>query len=309
MSETSDTMAGPIEAPAEAKKRPVCGIVRPIAASDDVYTESHWVDVHNVVAAAASKAGYELRLVSEGGTGIIVADIIEHLYYDPITICDVSGRNPNVMFELGMRVTFEKPIIIIKDDVTPFSFDITPIKHLVYRRDLRMPSMISFQAELTEAIIGTMKAAESEHYKHYLQQFGPIDATQLGSRQIDVSTIVEGMDEMRRSISAINSKIDSRNLAVRRVSKTANSSTYELSNSSPDGVVFNIDIDRNMEVEVARAVSGTKFHVQVGISDRGATRTSMSAIAFPAGIYTVSEIMTAILNAARSVDPSAQITL
>ena len=92
MPEIADSKGGSINATDEPKPRPVCGIVRPIAAMDEVYTESHWVDVHNVVASAAKSAGFDLRLVSEGGNGIIVADIIEHLYYDPITICDVSGK-------------------------------------------------------------------------------------------------------------------------------------------------------------------------------------------------------------------------
>jgi len=38
-------------------------------------------------------------------------------------VCDISGRNPNVMFELGLRLAFDKPAIIIKDEITPYSFD------------------------------------------------------------------------------------------------------------------------------------------------------------------------------------------
>jgi hypothetical protein len=152
---------------------PTCGIIRPIAAMADGYTESHWLDIHNIVAKSARDANFHLRLVSEGGTGIIVADIIDHIYNDELVICDVSGRNPNVMFELGMRVTFEKPVIIIKDDSTPFSFDITPIRHLEYRRDLRMPSMVAFQTDLSAAIRDTMEASKTDKYRHYLQQLGP----------------------------------------------------------------------------------------------------------------------------------------
>jgi hypothetical protein len=32
-------------------------------------------------------------------------------------------KNPNVMFELGMRLAFDKPAIIIKDNRTNYSFD------------------------------------------------------------------------------------------------------------------------------------------------------------------------------------------
>jgi hypothetical protein len=48
------------------------------------------------------------------------------------------------MFELGMRLAFDKPTIVIKDDVTKFNFDTSPIKHLQYRRDLRYMDMVKW---------------------------------------------------------------------------------------------------------------------------------------------------------------------
>ena len=49
--------------------------------------------------------------------------IVQNLYLNPIVVCDVSGKNANVMFELGLRLAFDKPTIIIKDDKTDYSFD------------------------------------------------------------------------------------------------------------------------------------------------------------------------------------------
>jgi hypothetical protein len=60
-------------------------------------------------------------------------------------IGDVSCKNPNVMFELGMRLAFDKPTIIIKDDQTSYSFDISPIQNLEYPRDLRFNKIIDFK--------------------------------------------------------------------------------------------------------------------------------------------------------------------
>ncbi len=57
----------------------------------------------------------------------------------PIVVCDISARNANVMFELGMRLAFDKPTVIIKDERTPYSFDISSIEHLDYPSDLRYP--------------------------------------------------------------------------------------------------------------------------------------------------------------------------
>jgi hypothetical protein len=58
--------------------------------------------------------------------------IVQNIYDNEMVICDVSAKNPNVMFELGMRLAFDKPAIIIKDDKTNYSFDTAPIEHLEY---------------------------------------------------------------------------------------------------------------------------------------------------------------------------------
>jgi len=255
----------------EAAELPICGIIRPIAAMVDGYTESHWLDVHNIVAKAAKDADFHLRLVSEGGTGIIVADIIDRIYNDALVICDVSGRNPNVMFELGMRVTFEKPVIIIKDDSTPFSFDITPIRHLEYRRDLRMPSMVSFQTDLSAAIRDTMEASKSEKYRHYLQQFGPIKITQLKANDVDMQDIVNGLQDLRRSVSNISSQIDSSRSGGSRVSAAAEGRegyTSPLSKffSRPSNIIkFRVDCGANKSREIQSYIKSYSIDYQLSI--------------------------------------------
>lgn len=138
---------------------PVCGIVRPIADMGD-YPSAHWAEVHAILADAAASAGYRARLVSESdAVSVILSEIVTNLYDDPIVVCDVSGRNANVMFELGMRLAFEKPTVIVTDDATPFTFDISPVKHLVYPRSLRFAAIVDFKEKLAAALAATIGAA------------------------------------------------------------------------------------------------------------------------------------------------------
>lgn len=80
------------------------------------------------------------------------------MYENPIVVCDVSGKNPNVMFELGIRLAFDKPTIIIKDDKTSYSFDTSPIEHLEYPRDLRYNRIEDFKSKLTDKIKRHMRS-------------------------------------------------------------------------------------------------------------------------------------------------------
>ena len=117
--------------------KPYCGIIMPISAIGDC-TEQHWADVRDIIETAINTAGFEPRLVSDAEeVGIIQKRIIQNVYNDPIVVCDVSGKNPNVMFELGLRLAFDKPTIIIKDEKTSYTFDTALIEHLEYPQDLR----------------------------------------------------------------------------------------------------------------------------------------------------------------------------
>jgi len=51
------------------------------------------------------KKRINFRMVSDNKeSNIIQESIIKSLYYDNITICNISYNNANVLFELGMRI-------------------------------------------------------------------------------------------------------------------------------------------------------------------------------------------------------------
>ena len=93
----------------------ICGIVMPISAIDGC-SEQHWADVLDILTDAIGHAGFDSNLVSNADdVGIIHKRIIQNLHDNPVVVCDVSGRNSNVMFELGLRLAFDRPTIIVKD--------------------------------------------------------------------------------------------------------------------------------------------------------------------------------------------------
>jgi hypothetical protein len=192
----------------EKAPRDLCGIVRPIAEMGS-YTTKHWREVHNVVAEALDSIGFDLRLVSESdSSGVILTEIVTNLYADKIVIVDVSGRNPNVMFELGMRLAFEKPAIIIIDDDTPFSFDISPVKHIRYPRSLRYADMVQFKKDVATSVMATLEATEKPEYRGYLQQFGPVKVTDLGAQGVEFNSIAQDVLDIKRSLAGINNQRD-----------------------------------------------------------------------------------------------------
>ena len=61
----------------------------------------------------------------EGNQQNILKDIIQPLYETDIVIADLTGLNPNVLYELGVAHTFNKKVIVItQDDLSLLPFDL-----------------------------------------------------------------------------------------------------------------------------------------------------------------------------------------
>lgn len=180
-----------------------CGVVMPISAIDNC-SESHWQDVKSILFDAIKAAGFEPFLVSDADDiGVIHRRIVQNLYQNPIVVCDVSARNANVMFELGMRLAFDKATIVVKDDVTPFSFDTAPIEHLSYRRDLRFADIVRFKTNLAAKIKATHQASLQPGYSTFLKHFGTIEPSVLpttGGTKEDL--ILQRLDDLSNEIAA-----------------------------------------------------------------------------------------------------------
>lgn len=183
-----------------------CGIIMPISQLDEC-NEQHWIDVKSILIEAIESSDLEANLVSNADDiGIIQKRIIQNIYDNPIIVCDVSGKNPNVMFELGLRLAFDKPTIIVKDDKTSYSFDTSPIEHLTYPRDLRFNKIIDFKKELSEKILGTLKKAkEDKNFSTFLKHFGKFTVAKLETTEVSKEEfILEELRDIRYAMSNLS---------------------------------------------------------------------------------------------------------
>ncbi|MDR3027240.1 MAG: hypothetical protein LBV35_02145 [Acinetobacter sp.] len=187
----------------------ICGIIRPIAKMNDFYTFEHWNNVKDIMERAIKKAGYDPLTVSDSkGSTTIHSSIFLNLYQNEIVVCDVSNRNANVMFELGMRIAFDKPVVIIKDDKTPFSFDTSHIKHLEYPSDLRFQIIEKFIDDLAEAIKDTVQTSNQPEYKSFLSHYAPIKVATLEvnevSEKIALESILNSINNLEEKVNNLN---------------------------------------------------------------------------------------------------------
>lgn len=228
------------------EKQLVCGIVMPISAVDGC-DEAHWADVQDIITETIEAAGFEANLVSNADdVGIIHKRIIQNLYDNPIVVCDVSGKNPNVMFELGLRLAFDKPTIIIKDDKTAYSFDTSAIEHIEYPRDLRFSRIVEFKEKLREKIKHThQKASTDPSYTTFLKHFGEFTVAKIEKKEVSGQEFV--LEELQ-SIRQTMMRMEREQYSMRHGSA---SSGRLRSRHSGD---INICLSRSSETQVAEAL-------------------------------------------------------
>ncbi|MEG0237477.1 hypothetical protein [Cetobacterium sp.] len=179
-----------------------CGLIMPIS-SNAGYPVNHWSQIRKILEEAINEITefkFNVRMVSESESiSIIQSTIIKNIYNDEIIICDVSTKNPNVMFELGMRLAFNKPVIIIKDCETDYSFDTSSIKHIIYPKTLNYHDILEFKNELKSYVIETYKECIGGSF-NFLKEFGEFKAEKLENTKIDVSDIYNEIRELRKEI-------------------------------------------------------------------------------------------------------------
>ncbi len=147
------------QGPSKAGTRPECFVIMPISEIDG-YKPGHFNHVFNdILAPACSEAGYDpVRVDQVRQTNLIHLDILQRLIDSPMVLCDLSSRNPNVLFELGLRQAFDKPVVLVQEKGTPKIFDIAPLRYTEYRSGLVYHEVVEDRSAIARAIEATAEA-------------------------------------------------------------------------------------------------------------------------------------------------------
>ncbi len=85
------------------------------------------------VAAPLRDLGFNIRRADEiFGSQPVMNDIWDAINEAYIIVADVTGRNPNVMYEIGMAHTVGKKVIILTQTMDDVPFDLRHIRCIVY---------------------------------------------------------------------------------------------------------------------------------------------------------------------------------
>ena len=134
-------------------EKPKCFVMMPFSDSID-YETNHFTKVfEQIISPAIIKAGYDVVRVDQNKiSDQIINKIIEGIVECDMAICDLSTNNPNVLYELGLRHAFDKPVVLIKDNKTSKIFDIQGISIIPYRSERLYDEVLEDIDLITNAI-------------------------------------------------------------------------------------------------------------------------------------------------------------
>ncbi|WP_158962356.1 hypothetical protein [Myroides fluvii] len=185
----------------EDKER-ICFVVMPIS-DQEGYPTGHFDRVYlHLIKPAIEKAGLEARRADEETlTNDIRLDIIKKILESEHVICDLSARNANVFYELGMRQAFDKSVTLIKDVQTPRVFDVAGIRTIQYDENLRIdniePKVLEIAASIEKTILHSDKDSfENSIIKHLgITAAEPAKTTEISS---DTQLILEKLRQLEK---------------------------------------------------------------------------------------------------------------
>lgn len=133
-----------------------CFVIMPISDPKE-YDLGHFKCVYEDIFIPAIKdAGFDpKRADDDKSSSMIQVSIIKDIIESPMAICDLSTRNPNVLFELGIRQAFDLPVVLVQETDTPRIFDISTINTIDYRKNLTYREVIEDREKIKKAILET----------------------------------------------------------------------------------------------------------------------------------------------------------
>lgn len=162
-----------------------CFIITPIGPDESLIRRQADGVIDAVMEPVLAKLGFEVVVahrMSEGGS--ITRQVIENIINAELVVANLTGLNPNVMYELAIRHAVRKPLVQLCEKGTNLPFDINEQRTIFYTNDMKgvvelkeifekmvgqaildeKPDNPIYRAILSESIIQNAEVTDVEKY-------------------------------------------------------------------------------------------------------------------------------------------------
>ena len=167
-----------------------------------------------IVARAANELGLEaIRGDQLAEPGQITLQVIEHVLGAKVAVADLTGRNPNVYYELAIRHTAKLPTVLICERGETLPFDIAPMRTIFFSHtDLRDADRCRAEIvrQLRKALDGAVDSPVTASVDlQRLQAGNTVERT--------VAELVTGVSQLERVVSDVWKRLQRTDSATSRI--------------------------------------------------------------------------------------------
>lgn len=108
--------------------------------------------LRSLITPAGLEAGFKVDTATPQGSDVIPSTIINELLEADLVIADLRDHNPNVLFELGLRMAIDRPAVLIKAEGTGQVFVVD-----------NMLRVFEYKPQLWRSTLGTDLPALTKH--------------------------------------------------------------------------------------------------------------------------------------------------
>ena len=193
------------------KKKEKCFVIMPISDQGD-YPPDHFTKVYKqIIKPSVEEAGYEAYRIDENNIcDAIINKIFSAIQECPMAICDLSNRNPNVLYELGLRQAYDKPVVLIQDDKTDKIFDVSGISTVFYKSSRQYEDVLEARENIKKTILSTKEGKANtlaKVIKVNAADFSQIEVSQDDRTNIILEEIYSEIRKLKNSQIANNNAI------------------------------------------------------------------------------------------------------
>lgn len=198
----------------ETKESVECFVIMPISEQNG-YEKDHFQLVYeDIIKPAIESVGMiPVRADETKGTNLIQLDILQKVIKLPMAICDISAKNPNVFYELGIRQAFDMPTVIIKDTNTDAPFDISALRYCDYSTAMKHREVKSAVSRLADMLKETYEnrnnKSEINSLVRLLEISSPAElpSSDLSTQERESKLLSYKLDRIVESIDTLHTQV------------------------------------------------------------------------------------------------------
>lgn len=245
----------------ESAKQKSCFIITPIGDENSEIRRKADGLIEAIVKPVLENLGY-VPIIPHTMTkpGSITTQVVEHILSSDMVIANLTGLNPNVMYELAVRHAVRKPIVCVVENGTKLPFDIAQDRVILYSDEF-------FRVETLKKDLKQMIESASKMGKGEIDN--PIYRAQSNTmvqRQLEKSPNTTDADVLKLILERLTKLEDSANYnSNRRLPSVQNHYSFRIEYENPfNRDTSNIDDSvrtylRNMGVRASVALENDRL--------------------------------------------------